>query len=48
MNAGHFRHLPVVVEGGLVGVTPVRDLYQSIMDQMSADIILLAEGLLQG
>jgi len=30
------------------GIISVRDLYQSVVDQMSTDIILLAEGLLQG
>jgi len=48
MNAGHFRHLPVIAEHRLVGIISVRDLYQSVVDQMSTDIILLAEGLLQG
>ena len=48
MNAGHFRHLPVIAEHRLVGIISVRDLYRSVVDQMSTDIILLAEGLLQG
>ncbi len=48
MNAGHFRHLPVIAENRLVGIISVRDLYQSVLDQTSTDIILLAEGLLQG
>ena len=49
MNAGHFldtcRSLP---RSASVGIISVRDLYQSVVDQMSTDIILLAEGLLQG
>ena len=48
MREGHFRHLPVVDRGRLVGIVSIRDLYQSVVDQMGADIILLAEGLLQG
>ncbi|MGH8654597.1 MAG: CBS domain-containing protein [Gammaproteobacteria bacterium] len=48
MNAGHFRHLPVITENRLVGIISVRDLYQCVVDQMSTDIILLAEELLQG
>jgi CBS domain-containing protein len=48
MRDGHFRHLPVVNRGRLVGIVSIRDLYQSVIDQMGADIILLAEGLLQG
>jgi len=48
MQQGHFRHLPVVERGRLIGIVSIRDLYQSVVDQMGADIILLAEGLLQG
>jgi CBS domain-containing protein len=48
MRSGHFRHLPVVDGDRLVGIISIRDLYQSVVDQMGADIILLAEGLLQG
>jgi CBS-domain-containing membrane protein len=48
MQAGHFRHLPVVDRNRLIGIVSIRDLYQSVVDQMGADIILLAEGLLQG
>jgi CBS domain-containing protein len=48
MQEGHFRHLPVVDRGRLIGIVSIRDLYQSVVDQMGADIILLAEGLLQG
>jgi CBS domain-containing protein len=48
MQAGHYRHLPVVDGGRLIGIVSIRDLYQSVVDQMGADIILLAEGLLQG
>ena len=42
------RHLPVVDRGRLIGIVSIRDLYQCVVDQMGADIILLAEGLLQG
>jgi CBS-domain-containing membrane protein len=48
MREGHFRHLPVTDGGRLIGIVSIRDLYQSVVDQMGADIILLAEGLLQG
>lgn len=48
MRDGHFRHLPVVDRGRLIGIVSIRDLYQCVVDQMGADIILLAEGLLQG
>jgi len=48
MNAGHYRHLPVIESGRLIGIVSVRDLYQNVLDQMSTDIILLAEGLLGG
>jgi CBS domain-containing protein len=47
MEQGQFRHLPVVEADMLVGIVSVRDLYRSVVDQMSTDIILLAEGLLQ-
>jgi CBS domain-containing protein len=48
MNCRHFRHLPVIGGGRLMGIVSIRDLYHSVVDQMEADIILLAEGLLQG
>jgi CBS domain-containing protein len=48
MNQRHFRHLPVIGGGRLMGIVSIRDLYRSVVDQMEADISLLAEGLLQG
>jgi CBS domain-containing protein len=48
MNQRHFRHLPVIGGGRLMGIVSIRDLYRSVVDEMEADIILLAEGLLQG
>jgi CBS domain-containing protein len=48
MNERQIRHLPVVAGDCLVGIVSIRDLYRSVVDQMEADIILLAEGLLQG
>jgi len=48
MQEGHFRHLPVLDGDRLIGIVSIRDLYRSVVDQMGADIILLAEGLLQG
>ena len=47
MNQRHFRHLPVIGCGRLMGIVSIRDLYSSVVDQMEADIMLLAEGLLQ-
>lgn len=44
----HLRHLPVLEAGRVVGIVSIRDLYQSVLDQMSADIMALAEGLLRG
>jgi CBS domain-containing protein len=48
MNNRRFRHLPIVAGDKLLGIVSIRDLYRSVVDQMEADIILLAEGLLQG
>ena len=48
MNRGHFRHLPVIGGGRLMGIVSIRDLYRSVVEQMDSDIIVLAEGLLQG
>jgi CBS domain-containing protein len=48
MNSRRFRHLPIVAGDRLLGIVSIRDLYRSVIDQMEADIILLAEGLLQG
>jgi CBS domain-containing protein len=48
MNQRHFRHLPVIGDGRLMGIVSIRDLYRCVVDQMESDIILLAEGLLQG
>jgi CBS domain-containing protein len=48
MNSRRFRHLPIVAGSKLLGIVSIRDLYRSVVDQMEADIILLAEGLLQG
>jgi CBS domain-containing protein len=43
-----YRHLPVLKRGKLVGMVSIRDLYRSVVDQLEADILLLAEGLVQG
>ncbi len=48
MNAHNYRHLPVVDNGQLVGVVSIRDLYRSVKEQMDADILMLAETLIQG
>lgn len=48
MNQHGYRHLPVVDGERLVGVVSIRDLYRSVKEQMDADILLLAETLIQG
>jgi len=35
MTTGHFRHLPVVGDGGLTGIIDIRDVCQALLD-MSA------------
>ena len=35
MTTGHFRHLPVVGDGGLTGIVDIRDVCQALLD-MSA------------
>ena len=32
MTAGHFRHLPVVGDGGLTGIVDIRDVCQALLD----------------
>jgi CBS domain-containing protein len=32
MMAGHFRHLPVVGEGGLIGMVDIRDVCRALLD----------------
>jgi len=46
MARGGYRHLPVVDGRRLIGIVSIRDLYRSVIDQMEADILVLAEGLL--
>ena len=48
MTEHNYRHLPVVDGDRLVGLVSIRDLYRSVKEQMDADILLLAEALLQG
>ncbi len=48
MNQHGYRHLPVVDGDQLVGLVSIRDLYRSVKEQMDADILLLAETLIQG
>ena len=43
-----YRHLPVKRGKKLVGMVSIRDLYRSVVDQLEADILMLAEGLVQG
>lgn len=48
MKRHGYRHLPVVQGRKLIGIVSIRDLYNSVMDQLEADILLLAEGLIHG
>lgn len=48
MAKGGYRHLPVKRGQKLVGMVSIRDLYRSVVDQLEADILMLAEGLVQG
>lgn len=48
MNERGFRHLPVVTTDRIVGIVSIRDLYRSIKEQMDADLLMLAETLIQG
>jgi len=43
-----YRHLPVKRGKKLVAMVSIRDLYRAVVDQLEADILLLAEGLVQG
>lgn len=43
-----YRHLPVKQGKKLVGMVSIRDLYRCVVDQTEADLLLLAEGLVQG
>jgi CBS domain-containing protein len=48
MSLHKYRHLPVIDGQRLVGIVSIRDLYSSVMDQLEADILLLAQGLIHG
>lgn len=48
MAKGGYRHLPVKRGQKLVGMVSIRDLYRAVVDQLEADILMLAEGLVQG
>ena len=48
MNERGYRHLPVIEGDRLIGIVSIRDLYRSIKSQMDADLVLLAETLIQG
>ena len=48
MAAKGFRHLPVIEDTRIVAIVSIRDLYRSIKEQMDADLLLLAETLIQG
>jgi CBS domain-containing protein len=36
MLAGHFRHLPVVADGRLIGIVDIRDVCQALLDSAPA------------
>ena len=39
MRRGGFRHLPVVVDGEIVGIVSIRDLYSTVTEQLEQDLI---------
>ncbi len=38
MRAGHFRHLPVVENGRVVGMVSLRDLYEAVRASLEEDL----------
>ena len=38
MRAGHFRHLPVVEDGRVVGMVSLRDLYEAVRASLEEDL----------
>jgi CBS domain-containing protein len=48
MHKGHYRHLPIVEDGHVVGIVSVRDLYKTIIQHLEDDIIAMAHRLIKG
>jgi CBS domain-containing protein len=48
MDEHRYRHLPVMQDRRLVGIISIRDMYRTVKAQMDADLLLLAETLIQG
>ena len=38
MSAGHYRHLPVVKDGEVLGIVSIRDLYEAIRAGLEEDL----------
>lgn len=47
MSGHKYRHLPVIENDRLIAIVSIRDLHRSIIEQMEADILMLAEALLK-
>jgi CBS domain-containing protein len=48
MQSGHYRHLPVLEKGSVIGMVSMRDLYQSIMRYLEDDLVSVAHRLMRG
>ena len=47
MRAGHYRHLPVVEDGEIVGIVSIRDLYETVRRSLEEELHS-AESLIYG
>ena len=47
MHQRSFRHLPVVEGTKVIGIVSIRDLQRTVMDQIEADILTVAEHLIK-
>ena len=47
MHDRGFRHLPVVEGTKVIGIVSIRDLQRTVMDQIEADILTVAEHLIK-
>jgi CBS domain-containing protein len=48
MRNGHYRHLPVLEQGRVVGMVSIRDLYQTVMRNLEDDLVSVAHRLIRG